>query len=60
MSPIATIIILGITASFLASILTVAAAMLSSRISRAENIEEKFVAQEEPAQLFPEPYSLKG
>lgn len=59
MSPITTIIILGIVASIVTSVLTVAAAMLSSRISEAENIVESYPREESP-QGLPRPYTLNG
>lgn len=57
MSTITLIIVLGGLASLLASVLTVAAAMLSSRISQSENLTEQYEPIEDTPQLVPRSYS---
>jgi hypothetical protein len=53
-----TAIIIFATFSVTASFLTVAALMLSSRISQSENLVEVYEYVEEPPQLVPSNYSL--
>ncbi len=60
MSTLTTIIIIGAIASVCASSLTIAVAMLSSRISQRECLIERFEQEEATPSLLPKPYTMKG
>jgi hypothetical protein len=60
MSITAMIIALGITASVFTSVFVIAAAMLSSRISRGEGLAEHFESDAETPQLVPTTAPVKS
>jgi len=60
MSAITLVIALGITASVFSSAIIVAATMLSSRISRAENVLERFERVEERPSFAPRTYPVES
>ena len=60
MSTLTVIIIIGIMASLFTSALTVAAAMLSSRISQTEPAMEHYDRLEKLPQALPSSYSVRS
>jgi len=60
MSTITLFITLGITASVFSSAIIVASAMLSSRITRAENLLERFEPAAERPNFAPRTYPLES
>lgn len=55
-----TIAIVFVVSSFIASVLAVAATMLSSRISQKENLVEVYNIADESPQISPNAYSLES
>jgi hypothetical protein len=60
MSTLTIIIIIGVTASFVTSTLTIAAAMLSSRISQQEFATEHYDQVVDAPHGLPSPYSMRS